>query len=121
MQAVHLTAAFDIPAEHRARFRELASELIVSVREHEPGALQYLWFYSADGRHCHVREIYRDVKALEAHAKNVGATLGELVKLAKLKASFYGPPSPELRGIVEFLGAELFEYADGVDRLIDGQ
>lgn len=119
MQQIQATAAFRIPPEHRAEFRELAAELIAAVRECEPNTLQYLWYFNDDDTFCSVREIYRDSDAVLHHLQNCASLLRRLFPLGEASVELCGPASPALRSALADAGPAILTYHDGVDRLLE--
>lgn len=70
-------------------------ERFVDRTQSEPGALYYGFCFDGDLVHC--REAYTDASALLAHLENVGALLGESLKIAKLVRLEIAGPESELQ------------------------
>ena len=120
MQQIQVTASFQVPPDKAAAFRHVASQLIEAVKAREPGTLQYLWYFSEDGLRCSVREIYTDSAAVLHHLANCSELLPALFEQAapEVDVTLYGPASNELRAALADLGPPVFNYHDGVDRVL---
>lgn len=62
-------------------FRELCEQFMAAT-EQEPKCLYY--GFSFNGNEVHCREGYEDAQGLLAHLNNVGALLGEALKISEL-------------------------------------
>lgn len=92
----------------RAEFRALVDEMVAAVQASEPGALNYDWFLSDDGRTCHIYEQYADAKAVKNHLANFQENFAERFGQAVEMTAFtlYGDPNQEVRDALEGLGVE---------------
>ncbi|KAB2661983.1 MAG: hypothetical protein DVB31_11780 [Verrucomicrobia bacterium] len=92
-------------------------ERFVELTRNEPGCLYYGFCFDGNAAHC--REGYRDAAAALAHLENVGATLGEALKIAKLvRLEIHGPESElaTLRGPLASLSPAFFALEHGFRR-----
>ena len=70
-------------------FKEIVEEF-VRLTDNEAKCLYYGFCF--DGEQAHCREGYQDAEGLLAHLENVGATLGEALKIADLtRLEIHGP------------------------------
>lgn len=82
----------------------------------EPKRVFYEFTINDDVVFC--REAYRDAEGTLAHLENVGALLGEMLKLADLlRLEIHGPAAEldKLRGPLAEYQPQWFVYACGVD------
>jgi quinol monooxygenase YgiN len=95
MDAIQVTARLTIHDGKLEEFKELAAQCMRSVRERDPGTLQYDWFFNDTHTECVVRETYKDSGAVLEHIANLGATLGGDPRclLWLLKSMDLPPPS----------------------------
>ena len=104
MQQLQISATFPCVTPQAAdEFDRLVAEALVTIRD-EDGTLQHDWFFSQDGRECHVREMYVSSEAFLAHLAGAGPLLGRLVELGGgLELDVFGEPSDAvLAAIAEF-------------------
>lgn len=83
----------------------------------EKGCLHYA--FSSDGNLVHCREGYEDAAALLAHLDNVGALLGEALKIASIERLEVHAPAAELeklRGPLAKLKPQFFVVEGGMRR-----
>ena len=96
MDAIQVTARLTIHQGKLEEFRQLAAQRMRSVRERDPGTLQYDWFFDDTHTECVVRETYKDSGAVLEHIANLGATLGAILGVCDMALEVYGSPSAEL-------------------------
>jgi hypothetical protein len=72
---------FKIKSGKTAEFKRLGREMVSKSKE-EPKCLYYGFSFDGDEAHC--REGYADAEGLLAHLENVGALLGEALKIADI-------------------------------------
>ena len=115
MNEIRLTAKFTIQNGKSEEFKSIASKCVVAVRENEKGksCSQYDWFFSADGKICHVLETYANSDAVIAHMANVGELLGQLLQISSLSGDIYGELSDELQEAFKGLDIKLFTFYQG--------
>jgi Antibiotic biosynthesis monooxygenase len=80
----------------------------------EKGCVHYAFSFDGDTAHC--REGYDDAAALLAHLDNVGALLGEALKIADIaRLEVHGPAAEveKLRGPMAGLKPQFFELVPG--------
>ena len=82
-------------------FKALMNDMVEATQANEPGALNYEWFISEDGKTCHIYERYADSAAVMVHMGHFG-TFGErwaaAVEITGMTA--YGTPSDEVRALL---------------------
>lgn len=80
---------FKIHSGKSQQFRALCVQFVEKTKS-EPGCLYYGFTFDGDQAHC--REGYLDAAAAIAHVENVGALLGELLKLSDVtRFELHGP------------------------------
>ena len=97
-------------------FKALGPQFVARTRT-EPGCVHYAFSYNGSQAHC--REGYDNAEALLAHLDNVGALLGEALKIASLvRLEVHGPAAElaKLHGPMTALNPQYFELADGIRR-----
>lgn len=97
-------------------FKALGPQFVARTRT-EPGCVHYAFSYNGSQAHC--REGYDNAEAVLAHLDNVGALLGEALKIASLvRLEVHGPAAElaKLRGPMTALNPQYFELADGIRR-----
>jgi quinol monooxygenase YgiN len=98
--------------------RGLKEEMINVTRDGEPGALNYEWHTSADGRLCHIYERYADSNAAMQHLASFGANFAErfLGVLKPKRFVVYGTPSAEVREALAGFAPVYMREAGGFTR-----
>jgi len=114
MDHLQVTARLKIHEGKLSEFKELAAQCRVAVREREPGALQYDWFFNDDNTECVVRERYFDSGAVFAHLGNVGELLGKLLQVSDLSVEVFGNPSGELRTAIAGMNPKIYSFFQGL-------
>jgi hypothetical protein len=84
---------FKIKSGKTEEFKRLGREMVSKSKE-EPKCLYYGFTFDGDEAHC--REGYVDAEGLLAHLDNVGALLGEALKIADIIRLEVHGPEPEL-------------------------
>ncbi len=80
---------FKIREGQSEQFKQLGEEMVAKSKE-EPKCLYYGFSFDGDEAHC--REGYADADGLLAHLGNVGALLGEALKVADIiRLEIHGP------------------------------
>jgi quinol monooxygenase YgiN len=99
-------------------FRTLMDEMVAATRADEPGALNYEWSTSADGKRCHIFERYADSGAVMAHMATFGARFAsrffEILK--PLHLDVYGSPDDAVKNAFASSGPAYLESAGGFSR-----
>lgn len=111
-----LVPYFDVQPDQLAAFKALGPKFVEKTRG-EPGCLHYA--FSFDGNSAHCREGYVDAAALLAHLQNVGALLGEALKIAKIARLEVHAPAAEvekLRAPMAALNPQFFVLDAGFRR-----
>src|SRR5262245_18239163 len=98
-------------------FRALTDKMVEATRG-ERGALIYERFICDDGRAVHVYERYADCAAAVAHLKAFRTMFGEryAIMIDRWGFTVFGTPTPELKEILDPLGATYFARLDGFSR-----
>ena len=94
-------------------FKALGPQFIARTRS-ESGCVHYAFSYNGSVAHC--REGYDDAAAVLAHLDNVGALLGEALKIASIiRLEVHGPASElaKLKTPMAGLNPQWFELAEG--------
>jgi hypothetical protein len=92
-------------------------EQFVEKTKSESGCLYYGFSFDGDQMHC--REGYRNADAAIAHVENIGALLGELLKIADVtRFELHGPEAEleKLRGPLANLNPQYFKLEYGFRR-----
>lgn len=111
-----LVPYFKVNPGKMAEFRALCDTFVARTRS-EPGCVHYAFSFSGDEVHC--REGYDDAAALLAHLENVGAPLGEALKIAQITRLEVHAPAAEvekLRGPLAGLKPQFFTVELGFRR-----
>ena len=96
-------------------FQTLMGEMIASVKENEPGTLNYEWFTSSDKSRCHIYERYSDSNAVMAYLATFGRQFAErfFSSTEAKRLVVYGNVSDDVRNALEEIGAEFMSPWDG--------
>ena len=99
-------------------FKQLMTEMVEATRANEPGALNYEWFISEDGKTCHIYERYQDSDATRVHMGNFGGQFaGRFMSICKMgKTSLYGDPDDKLKEMMGGMGAVHYSQIGGFVR-----
>lgn len=89
---------FNIPAENLDAFKKLCERFVEKTND-EPNCLYY--GFSFDGNEAHCREGYKNAEGALAHLDNVGALLGEALKIASITRLEVHGPEEELAKLRE--------------------
>jgi hypothetical protein len=113
---VTLVPYFTVQDGKLAEFRALMDRFVAQTKS-EPGCVHYA--FSVDGQTVHCREGYDDAKGLLAHLENVGAILGEALKISSIaRLEVHGPADQldALRGPLANLNPQWFVLGPGFRR-----
>ena len=85
-----------------ADLKALASEMTEATKKNEPGALNYEWSISEDGKRLNIYERYANLAAVQAHMGNVGPThIPRLMSMGTVNSfTVYSKATPELRAVL---------------------
>jgi quinol monooxygenase YgiN len=111
-----LVPYFKVHDGQLAAFKALGPQFVALTRN-EPGCVHYCFSYDGDVAHC--REGYDDAAAVLAHLENVGAVLGEALKLAQItRLEVHGPAAEieKLRAPLAGLKPQFFVLEQGIRR-----
>ncbi len=99
-------------------FRALMTEMVSATDANEPGALNYEWSTSSDGKQCHLYERYEDSAATMTHLGTFGERFaGRFLEILKpTRFVVYGSPSTEVRGALAGFNPVYMEPAAGFSR-----
>jgi hypothetical protein len=93
-----LVPYFKIHADKQAEFKALVPAFVEKSRT-EPQCAYYA--FSFDGDHAHCREGYDSASGVLAHLENVGALLGEALKIADITRLEVHAPAADLDALRE--------------------
>ena len=98
--------------------RNLMNEMIAATKQDEPGTQLYEWFFSQDGKTCHISERYDDSGAVMVHLGNFGSKYADrfLACFEPTALWVYGDPSPEARAALDGFGAVYLARVGGFTR-----
>lgn len=108
-----LVPYFEVAEGKLAEFKALGPKFVERTKT-EPGAVHYAFSFSGNTAHC--REGYVDAAAVLAHLENVGALLGEALKISKIvRLEVHGPAAEldKLRGPMAALKPQFFALESG--------
>ncbi|MFO1273308.1 MAG: hypothetical protein U1F50_16800 [Rubrivivax sp.] len=108
-----LVPYFEIAEGKLAEFKALGPKFVERTKT-EAGAVHYAFSFSGNTAHC--REGYVDAAAVLAHLENVGALLGEALKISKIaRLEVHGPATEldKLRGPMAALKPQFFALEPG--------
>ncbi len=107
---------FTVPDENLAAFKGFCEQFVTQTS----GEDKVLFYgFSFDGNTAHCREGYKDAEGLLAHLDNVGALLGEALKISELsRLEVHGPESElaKLREPLAGLNPQFFVLEYGFRR-----
>lgn len=109
---------FKIPADNLDAFKGLCDEFVAQTLN-EPDCLYYGFCFDGDEAHC--REGYVNAEALLGHLDNVGALLGEALKISELaRLEVHGPEDElaKLREPMAELDPQFFALEYGFRRVL---
>jgi len=98
MSKIQVSAKMKINPGMLDEFKQQATKCISTVKEKDPGTLQYDWFISSNKTECEIRETYESSEAFLAHVSNLREPLRILFEkfASDHSVAIYGEPSPEL-------------------------
>lgn len=111
-----LVPYFEVAEGQLEAFKALGPQFVARTRS-EPGCEHYCFSYHGQTAHC--REGYADAAAVLAHLDNVGALLGEALKIAKIvRLEVHGPAAEidKLRTPLAGLNPQFFVLEEGIRR-----
>jgi hypothetical protein len=111
-----LVPYFEVQEGQLAAFKALGPQFVARTRT-EKGCVHYAFSFSGNSAHC--REGYDDAAAVLAHLENVGALLGEALKIAKIVRLEVHAPAAEvekLRGPMAGLKPQFYVLEEGIRR-----
>jgi quinol monooxygenase YgiN len=98
-------------------FKALMNDMVEATKANEPGALNYEWFISEDGKTCHICERYVDSAAVMAHMSNFAAFAERWAATVEVTGiTAYGAPSDEAKELLAGAGATLMAPLGGFAR-----
>lgn len=111
-----LVPYFQVNEGQLEAFKALGPQFVAKSRT-EPGCVHYAFSFNGSVAHC--REGYDNAAAVLAHLDNVGALLGEALKLSTLtKLEVHGPSAEidQLREPMAGLAPQFFALEEGFRR-----
>jgi len=116
-KTVYFVVSFKVAEGKLDAFRQTAQAMIAATGQ-ESGALAYEWHFDSDHKRCRLLETYADRAAVEAHIAGKAVQLiPKLLESAAVSGfEVYGDTGPEAATALKGIGAELFEYWQGIRR-----
>lgn len=111
-----LVPYFQVQEGHLDAFKALGVQFVDKTQT-EAGCLHYA--FSFNGHIAHCREGYVDADAVLAHLDNVGALLGEALKIAQvIRLEVHGPEAEleKLKAPLAALNPQFFALEPGIRR-----
>lgn len=111
-----LVPYFEVSDGQLDAFKALGPQFVARTRN-EPGCVHYAFSFNGNSAHC--REGYDDAAAVLAHLDNVGALLGEALKIAKIvRLEVHGPAAEldKLRTPMAALNPQFYALEAGIRR-----
>jgi quinol monooxygenase YgiN len=103
---IHVWTEFAVREGNEEAMRDVGREMTVLVRALEPGTLDYSWYFSDDGRTCHVYERMADEAAIHAHGMGEAVRVGipQVLAIAsfsrfEVHGALSDPTAEYLRGV----------------------
>lgn len=112
-----LVPYFEVQEGQLDAFKALGPKFVAKTQT-EGGCLHYAFSFNGNTAHC--REGYEDAQAVLAHLDNVGALLGEALKIAKIvRLEVHGPMTElgKLRTPMASLEPQYFALEPGIRRV----
>jgi quinol monooxygenase YgiN len=88
-----LVPYFKVGAGNLPAFKALCDQFVAKTKT-EPKCVHYAFSFDGDAAHC--REGYDDADGVLAHLQNVGALLGEALKIAEITRLEVHAPASEI-------------------------
>ncbi len=104
------------------RLAELKGQIaaLIEKTENEPGALSYDFWFSQQETRLHVHERFRDSASAIAHLRNVRREIGPFMDTIEMDPFVVmGDVDAEARALFSSLGAEVAQFAGGLERALD--
>ena len=89
-------------------FKQVAAEILESVRTKDSGTLQYEIYFNEDQSECVFLEKYRDSEAMIEHNENLGALLEQMMSTGSITAQIFGGANDELRSMLKDAPIQFF-------------
>jgi quinol monooxygenase YgiN len=108
---IHIWTEFEVDPGNEDAFRAVSREMIELVRAHEPGMVDYDWFFADDGSVCHVYERAADEAALTAHGAGEAVSVGipKLLALGRFRRfEVHGELSAATADFMRGVGATIY-------------
>jgi quinol monooxygenase YgiN len=121
MTKIQVSAKMKINLGMLEEFKQQAAKCVSTVKERDPGTLQYDWFISSDKTECEIRETYESSDAFLAHISNLREPLRILFEKFASDHSvvIYGEPSPELleNAKARRIDVKVFSFLQGLNNM----
>lgn len=117
--AVQWIVEFTIKEDKLDTFKNLVQEITRIVKQNEPGAKSYQWYFNDDETKCIITEWYVGQEAALAHLNGEGARklLPKLLEVSEItRLEIYGDLGEEARKRLEELGGQTFHFFTGFTR-----
>lgn len=115
---VYWILELDINDGQTENFKTLMAEMIAATKQDEPGALDYQWSVTPDGKTVHILEKYEDSAATLVHMGNFGSKFaGRFMKVfTPKKFTLYGAPNADVMAALGPMGPVTMSSAGGFTR-----
>ena len=115
---VYWILELDLQTGKEEEFRALMEEMVTATRANEPGALNYEWSTSDDGRVCHIFERYADSAATMQHLANFGEKFAArfMEILSPTQFTVYGSPNQQVKDALATFGVAIMQQVGGFSR-----
>jgi quinol monooxygenase YgiN len=117
-QAVQLNVRLSVKDGKLEVFEGIVRTMIAGTLN-EPGALGYEFYLSGDRKRCHLIEDYKDADAVLTHIEGpvVRGLVPKLLEVSSLDGfHVYGDPGPRAAKTLAGVGAEIFQFWQGLGR-----
>lgn len=115
---VYWMLELEIQSGREAEFQVLMTEMVAATLANEPGALNYEWSTSENGKTCYIFERYVDSDATMVHLANFGEKFAgrflEILNPTSFK--LFGSPNQAVRDAVAGFGAVFMPTVGGFSR-----
>ena len=95
-------------------FKNLANQLVATVREKDTDTHVYDWYLNEEKMECTVIEEYSDSAGLLTHMANGAHILPAMMEIIELSLEIYGTPSEEVSIALEGLPLKVYPYYAGL-------
>ena len=113
---IHWQLEVRIREGKQQEFRDFFKKMVDRTRP-EPETLIYEWYFSSDGKICHIHERFADSQALLLHGENFGQHADEFFAITEtIRMTVHGSPDKTARDAIAVFQPEYFVWAAGFNR-----